>query len=194
MGLPLARYTPSRLYLSLTLFAACAAFFSAWMGLRWTPCWIAALMFSISAVVLGLITFRPPIEIHETHLRVGRMVIPWTEVQRVDQTGWTVPLAVHLALLGDHQLMLLYPGDADSSSSLLRHLRRFSREALLDGVPYREFWGEPPATAAKNAMQPVAELPVRYPLLRPEDEDEVERMFHRLKSVGHLESKNSEDK
>ena len=151
-------------------------------------------MFSISAVVLALITFRPVIEIHESHLAIGRMAIPWTDIQRVDQTGWTVPLAVHLTLLGDHQLMLVYPGDADSSNSLLRHLRRFSREALLDGVPYREFWGEPPVPTGKDQGKPAVDPPARYPLLRPEDEEEVERMFQRLKSVGHLESKNSEEK
>ena len=167
---------------------------SAWMGLRWTPCWIAAAMFAVSAVVLALVTFRPVIEIREAHLIIGRMAIPWAEIQRVDQTGWTVPLAVHLTLLGGHKLMLLYPGDADSSSSLLRHLRRFSRESLLDGIPYREFWGEPPVAAGKLPGKTPVATPARYPLLRPEDEEEVERMFHRLKSVGHLESKNSEEK
>jgi hypothetical protein len=151
-------------------------------------------MFAVSAIVLALVTFRPVIEIRETHLIIGRMAIPWAEVQRVDQTGWTVPLAVRLTLLGGHQLMLLYPGDADSSNSLLRHLRRFSREALLDGIPYREFWGEPPAIMGKQPAKATVDAPARYPLLRPEDEDEVERMFQRLKSVGHLESKNSEEK
>ncbi len=164
------------------------------MGLRWTPCWIAAAMFAVSAIVLALVTFRPVIEIRETHLIIGRMAIPWAEVQRVDQTGWTVPLAVRLRLLGGHQFMLLYPGDADSSSSLLRHLRRFSREAMLDGIPYREFWGEPPAAGPKQPARTPVDAPARYPLLRPEDEEEVERMFQRLKSVGHLESKNSDEK
>ena len=194
MGLPLARYTPSRLYLSLTLFAFCGALFSAWMGMRWTPCWIAALLFAISAVVLALITLRPAIEIHETHLVIGRMAIPWTDMERIDQTGWTAPLIVNLTLRGGHRLLLLYPGDPDSSSSLLRHLRRFSREALLDGIPYRQFWGEPPAAAASDQNSTATGAPAQYPLLRPEDEEEVERMFQRLKSVGHLESKNSEEK
>ena len=66
--------------------------------------------------------------------------------------------------------------DLDSSTSLLRHLRRYSREALLDGIPYPQFWGEAPA-AESNWPPP------QYPLLRPEDEDEVERMFQRLKSL-----------
>jgi len=163
------------------------------MGLRWTPCWIAAAMFALSAVVLALVSFRPAIEIYDTHLVAGRLAIPWSDVQRVDQTGWTVPLAVSLTLAGGLHFMLLYPGDADSANSLLRHLRRFSREALLDGVPYREFWGEPPALNANAQGKASAEAPSRYPLLRPEDEEEVERMFQRLKSVGRLESKNSEE-
>ena len=37
------------------------------------------------------------------------------------------------------------------------------------------------------------DAPVRYRLLCPEDEEEVERMFQRLKSVGHLESKDAQE-
>jgi len=196
------------LYLLLTLFAFCGALFSAWIGLRWAPSWIAAISFALSSVALSLLAARPAIEIHETHLAIGRMMIPWREIERVDQTGWNAPLAVFLTLRGDHRIMLLYPGDADSSSSLLRRLRRCSYRALLDGIPYREFWGEPlagaqaPLDEQTGTMPSAAGLPaegrtgapVRYPLLRAEDEEEVERMFQRLKSVGHLESKNSEDK
>jgi len=29
---------------------------------------------------------------------------------------------------------------------LLRHLRRYSRDALIDGIPYRQYWGEVLAT------------------------------------------------
>jgi hypothetical protein len=34
----------------------------------------------------------------------------------------------------------------------------------------------------------------RYQLLRPEDEAEVERLFQRLKTVGHLDPKASDEK
>jgi hypothetical protein len=152
-----------------------------------SPAWIAAALFAIPAVVLFLLAFRPAIEIHETHLKMGRLQVPWSEVRRLDQTGWNVPLLVYLTLNQERRLLLIHPGDFDSSASLLRHLRRHSREALLDGVPYRQFWGEPPsATPAQIA-------PPRYPLLRPEDEDEVERMFQRLKSVGHLERRDADE-
>ena len=62
---------------------------------------------------------------------------------------------------------------------------------MIDGVPYRQFWGE--ATIGAVAKKQLA--PPRYPLLLPDDEAEVERMFQRLKSVGHLDQKtSSEDK
>ncbi len=194
MGRPLARFTPSRVYISLTLFAVCGAVFSAWNALRWTPSWIAAGLFAISALLMIAVTLRPVVEIHETHLAIGRVQIPWREIRRIDQTGWNTPLAVMLTLRSQQRIMLLYPGDLDSSSSLLRHLRRFSREALLDGIPYREYWGEHATAEAAPEKDADAAAPARYPLLNSEDEEEVERLFQRLKSVGHLESKNSDEK
>jgi len=200
---PLARFTSSRVYVSLTLFAVGGAVFSAWNALRWAPSWIAAALFALSALALALITVRPIVEIYETHLAIGRRVIPWRKIRRVDQTGWNTPLVVILTLQDGQRIHLLHSGDLDSSSSLLRHLRRFSREALLDGVPYREFWGElaavsrssePSKNSPPKAADKDATAPVRYPVLRSEDEEEVERLFQRLKSVGHLESKSSDEK
>ena len=172
----------------LTVVAICGALFSAWMGLRWAPSWIAAALFAASGALLLLVTLRPAIEIHETHLAIGRRVMPWSDIRRIDQTGWNAPLAVHLTLADQERILLFYPGDHDSSSSLLRHLRRYSRLALLDGVPYRQFWGEPPP--AKD--EPIK--PAKYPLMRPEDEEEIERMFQRLKSVGRLDGRGADDK
>ncbi len=133
------------------------------------------------------LALRPVIEIHDSHLRIGRWEIAWDQIRRLDQTGWNVPLLVYLTLRDGRRVALIFPGDVDSSASLLRHLRRSAHEALLDGVPYRQFWGEPPASA------PARMAPLRYPLLRPEDEEEVERMFQRLKSVGHLEQRRDVD-
>ncbi len=90
-----------------------------------------------------------------------------------------------MTLADQQRILLVHAGDLDSSTSLLRHLRRYSREALLDGIPYRQFWGEAPTP--KN-------LPPRYPLLRPEDEEEVERLFQRLKSVGRLDQRGSDER
>jgi hypothetical protein len=101
------------------------------------------------------------------------------------------PLIVNLTLTGDRRVVLIYPGDIDAGKSLLRHLRRCAKDALIDGIPYRQFWGE----AVPNLGIERRQLPSpKYQLLRPEDEADVERMFQRLKTVGHLDPKGSDEK
>ncbi len=159
------------------------------MGQRWTPSWIAAGLFTASAVALALVALRPVLAIYETHLAIGRREIPWGEIRRVDQTGWNAPLAIYLTLEHGERLLVLYPGDLDGCGSLLRHIRRFSRSALLDGVPYRQFWGEPPAPSKS-----VRETVQKYPVLPPEEEEEIERMLQRLRTVGHIDSRSADEK
>ena len=86
--------------------------------------------------------FRPAVEIHEGYLAIGKRIIPWMDIRRLDRTGWISPLIVRITLFDDSRLLLIYPGDLDSCNSLLRHLRRLSRDALIDGIPYRQYWGE----------------------------------------------------
>jgi hypothetical protein len=185
----MTRYIPSRHYRSAAVAAIGLAVVSGFFGLNWTPAFIPAALFVVSAAVLAFLAFQPPVEIHEDHLAIGKRIIPWVEIRRLDRTGWVSPLLVHIALSDDSRILLIYPGDMDSSNSLLRHLRRCSRLALLDGIPYRQFWGEAasPETDRKQRPSP------RYQLLRPEDEAEVERLYQRLKTVGHIDPKNSSD-
>jgi hypothetical protein len=150
---------------------------------------IPAALFLLSAAVLLALASRPAIEIREDRLVIGGRAVPWAEIRRVDPTGWVSPLVVSLTLAGGKRLLLVHPGDLDSANSLLWHLRRSARCALIDGVPHRRFWGQagPPAPAGGKKPSP------RYPLLRPEDEAEVEMLFHRLKAVGRLDPTNSAD-
>jgi hypothetical protein len=197
---PLARYRPSRRYILFALLAIGGTAFSGWTGLRWPSTWIAAGLFGITSMALIALLWQPEIEIHETHLQLGRRIIPWGEIRRLDQTGWIAPLAVTLTLPNDRHVFLLYAGDVDSSTSLLRHLRRYSRNALLDGIPYRQAWGEPgekpelekrsePRRTLESGNQRQHPPAVHRPLLRPEEEEEIERMFQRLKSVGRLDQR-----
>ena len=144
---------------------------------------------AISALVLYLAS-RPTVEIYEGHVKIGNHAIPWRHIRRLDRSA-SLPLMVRLTLADKTRILVIFPGDPNSSSGLLRSLRRHSREALIDGVPYRQFWGE--ATVSAIAKKQLA--PPRAPLLLPDDEADVERMFQRLKSVGHLDQKtSSEDK
>jgi len=193
---PVARYRPSRRYILFAALALSGTAFCAWTALRWPSTWIAAALFAITSAALIALVCRPIIEIHETHLQLGRRVIFWKEIQRLDQTGWVAPLAVNLTLANDRHVLLVYAGDLDSATSLLRHLRRYSRHALLDGVPYGQAWGEMGKTSEPSATpQPQQQLPPasHHPFLSAEDEQEIEKMFQRLKSVGRLDSRGSDE-
>jgi len=188
----MTRYLPAMHYLWFGVTAMAAAGFSLWRGLvSWPMAYVPAALFVLIASILFVMAFRPAIEIHDGYLTVGRRIVPWMDIRRLDRTGWISPLIVRVTLFDDSRMLLVYPGDLDSCNSLLRHLRRLSRDALIDGIPYRQYWGEvlSPGNDRKQQQNPAP----RYRILRPEDEAEVERLYQRLKTVGNLDQKNSTD-
>jgi len=196
----MTRYTPARHYLTFGIAAVGLSGFSAWLGRDWLPAFIPAGLFLLTAIALLALALRPAVEIHEGYLGVGKRIVPWMDIRRLDlapwrrkhgenRPGWISPLIVRLTLFDDSRMILIYPGDLDSCNSLLRHLRRLSRDALIDGIPYRQHWGEVLTSGGDRKQLP----PPRYRMLLPEDEAEVERLYQRLKTVGHLDQKNSSD-
>ncbi len=185
----MTRYHPARQYLWFGIAAVLLAGVCAWMGINWTLlAYFASAAFLATAGLLFVMAFQPSIEVHEGYLSIGKRIVPWMDIRRVDRTGWVSPLVARITLFDDSRFLLIYPGDADSCARLLRGLRRYSRDALIDGVPYRQYWGEmAPAGERKQAPPP------RYRVLRPEDEAEVERLYQRLKTVGNLD-KNADEK
>ena len=146
-------------------------------------CAITGLLFALA--------LRPALEVHEGYLAIGRRIIPWMDIRRLDRSGWISPLVVRVTLFDDSRFMLVYPGDLDACNSLLRHLRRLSRDALIDGIPYRQYWGEVLSSGGEKKQPPP---PPRYRILLAEDEAEVERLYQRLKTVGNLDQKNADEK
>jgi Protein of unknown function (DUF3093) len=185
------RFSPSRQYLTAGLISAALAFVSAIFATEWTIALVGAVLFFLSAMAVLMLAFRPVIEIQTQYLAIGRRAIPWTDIQRVDRTGWISPLAVFLTLANDERVLLVYPGDLDSANSLLRHIRRNAKDAYIDGIPWLQFWGEAlPAPVVERRQQLASP---KYQLLRPEDEAEVERLLQVLKTVGHLDSRQPSD-
>lgn len=185
----MTRYVPARHYLTFGITALALAALSGWLGLQMRPAFVAAGLFLLSSVMLLTLAFRPALEIHEEYLSIGKRHVLWMDIRRVDRTGWISPLILRMTLFDDTRLLLVYPGDVEACNSLLRNLHRLSRDALIDGVPYRQYWGE-----ALNPGPERRQLPSpRYRLLRPEDEAEVEKLYQRLKTVGHLDQKNTTD-
>jgi len=187
---PITRYRVPGHWFWAGLAALASTGLSFWFALLWPLYWVATGLFLASAIIVLYLASRPPVEIYEGHVKIGNHAIPWRHIRRLDRSS-NVPLMVRLTLADKTRILVVYPGDPNSSSGLLRSLRRHSREALIDGVPYRQFWGE----AAVSAIAKKQMAAPRAPLLLPDDEAEVERMFQRLKSVGHLDQKTpSEDK
>jgi hypothetical protein len=186
----MTRYVPARHYLWMGIASVVLAAFCAWVGWESRLALIPAVLFVPTATFLFAMAFRPAVEIHESYLAIGRRIIPWMDIRRLDRTGWISPLIVRITLFDDSRLLLVYSGDPDSCNGLLRSLRQLSRDALIDGIPYRQYWGEVLAASAERKPAP----PPRYRILKPEDEAEVERLYQQLKTVGHLDQKkNSTD-
>jgi len=184
----MTRYRPASQYLPASLVAAGLALFSTWCGLRWPFAFIAAGLFVVSAAVLYYLGSRPPVEVDESTLKIGGQLIRWNEVERIDSTAWTSPLVVLLSLKGGRRLRVIYPGDVEAADRLSRHMRRMARHALIDGVPYRQYWGNTWPQPDPPALQPP-----KIRLLRPEDEEEVERIYRRLKAVRRSDERSSSE-
>ncbi len=189
MSAPITRYRPSRPVLWAGFAALAIAAFSGWVALTWPYAWIAAGLAAASAILFILMFLAPAIEIHESHVKIGQRSIGWAQIRRLDRIS-LVPLLVRMTLADKKLVSLFYAGEADSANKLLRQLRRYSREAVIDGVPYKKFWGEslPPDPQGKQPIPP----PCR--LFLPEDEEEIERMFQRLKAGRHLDQTGSAPK
>jgi hypothetical protein len=184
----MTRYTPSRQYLPAAIVAFALAGFAGWCGWSWKPAFIPAFLFLVSSGLLLFLATRPAIVIREGSWTVGDQSFLWPEVEQIDTTGWHSPLILKIGLRGGRVLHLIYPGDRETCSKLLRQMRRLARGARIDGVPYKQYWGERPTPAASEEVL----SPPRYRVLRPEDEEEVERLYNRLKSVGRLDHQTHE--
>jgi hypothetical protein len=187
----MTRYAPAQHY---TWFGVAAVVLTAgftWVSINyhWPLVLAPSVLAALTAVLLFGMAFRPVIETHEGYLAIGKRIIPWMDIRRLDCPGRKAPLIVRITLFDDSRLVLVYPGELDACNSLIRHLRRYSRDALIDGVPYRQYWGEVLASGNERKQAP----PLRYRILLPEDEAEVERLYQRLKTVGNLDQKNSTD-
>jgi hypothetical protein len=186
----MTRYAPAQHYTWFGISALVLAAGFTWVAFNyhWPSVFVPSVLAALTAVFLFVMAFRPAVEAHEGYLAVGKRIIPWMDIRRLDRLR-TSPLIVRVTLFDDSRLVLVYPGDVDACNSLLRHLRRYSRDALIDGIPYRQYWGEVLAAGGERKQAP----PPRYRILRPEDEAEVERLYQRLKAVGNLDQKNSTD-
>src|SRR5579864_4552474 len=118
----MTRYLPAPYYFWSGTVAVVLAGVSGFAGWQRPLFLVPAAIFTLCAAVLFLMAFRPAIELHEGYLSLGRRIIPWMDIRRVDHTvTWVAPLIVRLTLFDDSRVILVYSGDLDSCHSLLRN-------------------------------------------------------------------------
>ncbi|MBL8174447.1 MAG: hypothetical protein JNK48_07250 [Bryobacterales bacterium] len=179
----MTRYLPSKQYQYAGVGALVLAMFCAAFAFHFPLSWVPTGLLLATGIAMLALGCLPAIEIQEACLSIGDKIIPWEDIKKVDRTGFVSPLLVYLTLRSGKRILLVYPGGMEASNMLLRQLSRMTRDAIIDGIPYRQYWGE----SAQPAADRRAMSSPKYQLLRPEDEADVERLFQKLKSVGHLD-------
>lgn len=164
-----------------------------------SPIFIAlATATAIAAGVLLWLSARPLIRVGETQFNIGERAIAWREVKEMNRIKIVSPLILHIRLTNSRTKMLIYPGEVSRVEQLVHLLRKNSHLATFDGVAYRDYWTWSSMAgmhAQKSAGQlppgqkpmPLLEQPVR--MLSRDEEDEIERMYQKLKTVGSLDSR-----
>lgn len=170
----MTRYLPSRNYLYLALIALALTGLSSWMAFHWPAAAVPAGLFFATALLNFFLSSRPVIEITPITITVGDCEYLWSEISRIERTGWVSPLVVWLIFKDGNRLLVIYPGALAGS-------RRLGEEMMRHLSRSRENAAEPVTVGSTNSGK-------RAPLLNADDEADVERMFQRLKTVGHLES------
>ncbi|MBI3694728.1 MAG: hypothetical protein HY238_07805, partial [Acidobacteria bacterium] len=120
----MTRYSPARQYAPAAVVAFALAVFAGWCGWTWKPAFIPAVLFLLSSALLAFLASRPPIVIRDGSWSVGDDNFLWSEVERLDTTGWATPLILRVTLRDDRILHLVYPGEPENAARLLRQMRR----------------------------------------------------------------------
>lgn len=183
-------YQPSRLYARVGWAALAGSAVCVLCGLRAPLAFIPAVLCALTAGALCWLSTRPTIRIGETQFNIGERTIAWREVREINSSRFVSPLILQLKLTNSRRKILVFPGEPERIARLMYQLRRNSHLAMFDGVAYRDYWTWTTLTALHGENQTM-EQPVR--MLSSEDEDEIERMYQKLKTVGHIDSRGSDN-
>ena len=189
-------FVPSRQYARFGWAALAGSLVCVLCGFGAPLAFIPALLCLTTAAAIFWLAARPPIRLGETQFNIGERCIAWREVREVNRSrfngaGFISPLVLHLKLTNGRSKMLVFPGDAERVERLAKVLRKNSHLASFDGVPYRDYWmwNDPAGEDERPALPPASAPPVH--LFSREDEEEIERLYQKLKTVGRLDSRTS---
>ena len=179
-------FVPSRLYSRVGWAALAGSVVCVLCGLRAPLAFIPGVLCAGTAAALFWLAARPPVRIGDTQFNIGERAIAWREVREINTSRFLSPLILKLQLTNARHKILIYPGEPERIEKLLFQLRKNSQFATFDGVAYRDYWTWLSMNGSRSET-PVLDQPVR--MLSQEEEDEIERMYQKLKSVGRLDTR-----
>jgi hypothetical protein len=182
-------YRPSRLYSRAGWAAMAGSLVCTLCGLRAPLAFIPAFLCALTAVGLFWLFARPTIRVSPTQFNIGERAIAWREVREIN-SSFTSPLVLKLKLTNERRKIMVFPGEPERIAKLVYQLRKNSYFATFDGVAYRDYWMWSSVTGS-DREETGFEQPVR--MLSSEDEQDVERMYQKLKSVGRLDSRGADE-
>jgi len=182
-------FQPSRLYARIGWAALAGSAVCVLCGLRAPLAFIPGFLCAATAGLLFWLASRPPIRIWDTQFNVGERAIAWREVREINSTRILSPLVLKLKLTNSRSRLLVFPGEPERIKRLIYQLRKNSNLATFDGVAYRDYWTWSSLTTIRGDKVNV-EQPVR--MLSSDDEEEIERLYQKLKTVGRLDSRSSD--
>ncbi len=178
-------FEPSRLCLRIAWAALASCLLCGLAAWHYPLAIIPSAVFAIATGTLFWLGSRPAVRILPTQFNIGERAIAWREVCEIN-TAWSRPLVACINLTNSRHRLLVFPGGCEKIARLMYQLRRHSYLATFDGVAYRDFWTWSTLSAGRRD-QAVLEQPVR--MVSSEDEEEIERMFQKLKTVGRLDAR-----
>ena len=182
-------YQPSRLYARVGWAALAGSAICILCGFRAPLAFIPGFLCAITSSLLFWLAARPLIRIGETQFNIGERAIAWREVKEINSSRFVSPLLLRLKLTNSRRRTLIFPGEPERIARLMFQLRKNSHLASFDGVAYRDYWTWTSLTGLRGDST-VIDQPVR--MLSTDDEDEIERMFHQLKTDGRLEPRTTD--
>ncbi len=184
-------FQPSRLYVRAGWVALAGSLVCILCGFRAPLAFIPGSLCAATGAALFWLGARPTIYVGETQLNIGSRAIAWQELRQINSSRFISPLVLSLRLTNSRKKLLIFPGEPERIDRLLRQLKKRSYLASFDGVAYRDYctWTSMTALHGDNGA---GDQPAK--MLSKEDEDEIVRMYQKLKTVGRLDSRKTESK
>lgn len=179
-------YLPSRIYARAGWFGLAGSAVCILCGLRAPFAFIPGFLCGLTSAILFWLAVRPRIVVAENQFAIGDRAISWREVRELNSSRLVSPLILRIKLTNNRRKLLIYPGEPERISKLLYQLRKSSTLASFDGVSYKDYWTWSSMGMLKG-HHASADQPVR--MISQDDEEEIERLYRQLKSVGHLDSR-----